>query len=102
MNRFLSAALAGSLLIAGAGSALADEAAKTQSDTVKADGTKVTKKKKVDVKADGTGEVKTEVKTENPNTGTETTKRTKATREKNDDGTVSTTTRTEAEVKTKK
>ena len=34
------------------------------------------------VKSDGTGEVKTEVKTENPNTGTETIKRTKAKAEK--------------------
>lgn len=101
MNRVLSALLTSSLLLGGS-VALADEAGKTQSDTTLPDGTKVTKKKHKDIKSDGTGEVKTEVKTDNPNTGTETTKRTKVNREKNDDGSVTTTSRSEAEVKTKK
>lgn len=99
MTRVFSAILASTLLIAGP--ALADEAAKVKSDTVKADGTKVSVKKKKDIKSDGTGEVKTEVKTEDPNTGTETTKRTKTTKDKNDDGTVKTTNKTETETKTK-
>lgn len=97
MTRSLCAALVSMLLAAPA---LADDAGKSKTDVVKPDGTKVTVKKKKDIRDDGTGEVKTEVTTENPNTGTETAKRTKVTKDKNDDGSV--TTKTKVEVETKK
>ena len=97
MIRTLSALFAGILLVAAP--ALADESGKSKTETVKPDGTKVTVKKHKDVKSDGTGEATTEVKTENPNTGAETSKKTKVSREKNDDGSVTTKTRTETETK---
>lgn len=96
MTRSLSAILVSMLL---AGPALADDAGKSKTEVVKPDGTKVAVKKKKDIKSDGTGEVKTEVTTENPNTGTETAKRTKVSKEKNDDGSVTTKTKTETETK---
>ena len=97
MTRTLSAILVSSLLLAGP--ALADESGKTKTDTVAQDGTKVQVKKKKDLKDDGTGEMKTEVTTENPNTGAETSKRTKVTREKNADGSMTTKTKRETETK---
>ena len=94
--RTLSALLLSTLLAAPA---IAGDAGKSKTEEVKPDGTKVSVKKKKDIKDDGTGEAKTEVKTENPNTGAETTKRVKVNKDKNDDGSVTTTTRTESETK---
>ncbi len=93
MKGVINALLAGTLFLAGP--VLADESGKSKSDEVKPDGTKVSVKKKKNIKSDGTGEVKTEVTTENPATGASTAKRTKVTKEKNDDGTVTTKTQTE-------
>ena len=97
MIRTLSAVLVSTFLLAGP--ALADETGKTKSETVTPGGTKVTVKKKKDIKDDGTGEVKTEVTTANPDTGVETNKRTKVTREKNSDGSMTTKTKKETEAK---
>jgi hypothetical protein len=97
MTRTLTAILVSSFLFAGP--ALADEAGKSKTETVTPSGTKVSVKKKKEIKDDGTGEVKTEVATENPNTGVETTKRTKVSREKNADGTMTTKTKKETETK---
>lgn len=97
MKSITSALLASTLFFAGP--VLADESGKSKSDTVKPDGTKVSVKKKKDIKSDGTGEVKTEVATENPSTGATTVKRAKVTKEKNDDGTVTTKTQTQTETK---
>lgn len=96
MTRIISALLASMLL---ASPALAEESGKTKSETVKPDGTKVSVKKKKDIKNDGTGEVTTEVTTENPSTGATTVKRAKVTKEKNDDGTVNTKTQNQTETK---
>ena len=97
MIRTLSAILVSTFLLAGP--ALADEAGKSKSETVTPSGTKVKVQKKKDIKDDGTGEVKTEVTTENPNTGAATTNRTKVTREKNSDGSTTTKTKKESESK---
>lgn len=100
MTRILSVFLAGTFLALSP--VLADESGKSKMDTVQPDGTKVSVKKKKDIKDDGSGEVKSEVKTENSATGVDTSKRTKVTREKNDDGSMTTKTRTESETETKK
>lgn len=96
MTRSLCAVLVSMLVAAPA---LAEDTGKSKTEVTKADGTKVTVKKKKDIHDDGTGEVKTEVTTENPNTGTETAKRTKVTKDKNDDGSVTTKTKVEVEAK---
>lgn len=97
MSRTLSAVIATVLLVAAP--AVADEYGKSQTDTVKPDGTKVTVKKKKDLKDDGTGEVKSEVTTENQATGVETSRKAKVSKEKNSDGTTTTKARKETEVK---